>query len=436
MKKKIIIAAILLVVVVLVVLNVTRDKESGTPVRAAEVEQRDIVEIVSASGSVQPQTKVNITSQINGEVVDLRVREGDRVEKGQLLIVLDTVQLRSDLDRAEYQLEETKARLAGAKASLEQAEDEYQRQKQLFDRGLTSETAYKDANWAYLNAEATHNALNAQVKQLQAAYEKQLDNLQKAKIVAPMSGIITFLDTEVGEIAAAQTAFTQGKTLMTISNLDVFEVEVEVDETEIAKVDLHQKATIELDAFPDTTFQGEVVEIGNTAITGGLNSTDQSTNFRVKVIFHESGAKVRPGMSATVDITTATLSNATAVPFAAVVMREINPDSVKTPGRDMNEEEAAQQGGGVQAAEGDGDSVTDKSGEEEEKLEEVRGVFVISNGEGHFRPVTTGIADQKYIAITSGIQPGDTVISGPYRVLRSIKDGDAVRITRTRDEEE
>ncbi|MBD3403040.1 efflux RND transporter periplasmic adaptor subunit [candidate division GN15 bacterium] len=425
MKKKVLITIGVVVVIAIIIANFAGDTSDGIEVRADIVKTRDLVETVSASGRIQPQTKVDITAQITNEIIALPVEEGDRVEAGDLLVVLDTVQVQSDVDQARYSVNEINARLEGAEASLEQAEEEYERQQRLYESNLTSETAYKNARYAFQNAKASYNALQAQAAKLASAYEKVKDNLRKSKIVAPMSGVITFLDAEVGEIAAAQTGFTAGRVLMTISNLDVFEVEVEVDETEIAKIELGQEASIEVDAFPDTTFNGEVVEIGNTAIMAGAGQ-DQSTNFRVKVIFSEQKAKIRPGMSATVDITTAKRDEAITVPFSSVVMRTLDLDSLEA-ARAGEQAAAEEDGNAVHAAEReeDADEGADTEAEQDE-AEELRGVFVIRDKVARFVPVETGIADQRYIEVMGDLQPGDSVVSGPYRVLRTVADGDEV----------
>lgn len=427
-KKLLLIIGGAVVVIAVVILNLTMDTTKTTKVNAAIVTSRELVEIVTASGRIQPQTKVNITSEINGEIIDLRIREGDQVERGQLLVVLDTVQLRSDVDQARYAVSEINARLEGARSALEQRQEEYERQEQLYKGDLTAETAYTNAKYAYLSAKSTHEATKAQARQFQARYEKQLDYLSKARIVAPMPGIITFLDCEEGEIAAAQTAFTQGKTLMTIANLDVFEVEVEVDETEIAKVALGQYAEIEVDALPDTTFDGEVVEIGNTALISGLGSQDQTTNFRVKVLFKDNEAHIRPGMSATVDLTTDRRENALGVPFSSIVMRSFDLDSLEK-AREAEENDSNPVGvNQVHAAEnGEAETDTARTDDEEKEKTELKGVFAIRDGKARFVEVKTGIADQKNIEVISGLSEGDSVISGPYRVLRTIKDGDEVK---------
>jgi len=424
-KKAIFITLGVIVVAALIVVNLLTDTNSGTKVNASEVKTIDLVEEVSASGRIQPKTKVDITAEINGEIVALPVREGQRVNVGDLLVVLDTVQLASDANQARYRLDETRARLEGAKTNLDQFQEEFERQERLFEKDLTSERLFKEARYAYLNAKSSHEAMKSQIQQFQSAYEKQLDYLDKAKIVAPMSGIITFLDVEAGEIAAAQTAFTQGRTLMTISDLNVFEVEVEVDETEINKIKLGQKAEIEVDAFPDTTFPGEVVEIGNTAIMSGLGTQDQSTNFKVKVTFSDANLNVRPGMSATVDITTAEENDVLAVPFASVVMRTYDLDSLLA-ARQAEDTETTD-ANAVHAAETvEGEESENEKPSEDKEREELKGVFIVKEGVARFVQVQTGVADQKNIMVTSGIEAGDTVISGPYRVLRTIKDGDEV----------
>jgi HlyD family secretion protein len=433
-KKLLLIIGGIVVVIVIVVLNLSMSTSNGLSVQAEEAKNRDLVETVSASGRIQPQTKVDITSEITGEVIGLYVHEGDYVQVGDPLVVLDTVQLRSDVDQARYAVNEINARKSGAETALEQAEEEHERQKRLFENDLTSETMFKNAKYAFLNAKSTYEATKAQARQCQARYEKQLDYLSKAKIVAPMSGIITFLDCEIGEIAAAQTGYTQGKTLMTISNLDVFEVEVEVDETEITKVELNQKAEIEVDAFPDTTFEGEVVEIGNTAIVTGLGSTDQSTNFNVKVIFKDPNVKIRPGMSATVDITTASRDDALSIPYSAVVMRSFDLDSLERAQAKDTIQSGSSGVSEVQAAENTVEDTVPSLDDIER--EELKGVFVIKDGTAQFVEIKTGIADQKNIEVTSGLESGDSVVSGPYRVLRNIKDGDAVKIEKKHGEKE
>lgn len=413
----------------IVVVTMMSDTSKATEVVAETALGRTLVEQVSASGRIQPQTKVDITSEINGEIVQLFVSEGDYVESGQLLVVLDTIQLKSEADRSRYAVIEVNARLEGSRIQLAQDKEEYERQQRLMETQLTSEKVFKDSRYAYEKANSSYDASKAQAKQFKSALEKQLDNLSKARIVAPMNGVVTFLDCEEGEIAAAQTGFSQGRRLMTISNLDVFEVEVEVDETEITKVEYGQLVDIEVDAFPDTVFSGVVTEIGNTAITAA--GQDQSTNFKVLVLFNERNEKIRPGMSATVDITTNSRDDVVSVPYSAIVMRTFDPDSLER----ARASERAESSGTVvaEAHAAEDDSTMDITNNEDSKREEFKGVFVIRDGKARFVEVETGIADRKNIEIVSGLVDGDSVIAGPYRILRTVQDGDDVKPKLDRD---
>lgn len=428
-KKTLIIIAVVVVVGVFAGISMMSDTSRTTSVSATKVERQNLTEKVSASGRIQPQTKVDITAEVSGEVIALPVVEGQVVKAGELLLVVDTIQIKADVRRMRYTLDGARAQLSGAESRLAETEEEYQRQKKLFETDGTAETALSAARYANLSAQAALDGARAQARGTEAAYEKELDRLSKAKIVAPMDGVITFLDVEAGEIAAAQTAFTQGRTLMTVSDLSVFEVEVEVDETEVNKVKLGQSAEIEVDAFPDTTFVGEVVEIGNTAIMIGMGTQDQSTNFKVMVMFIEANPDLRPGMSASVDVTTSEHSEVLAVPFSAVVMRDYDMDSLET----ARQKEGAGDTGilDVQAAENDEvDSVKDTAvvKNEDEEREDIKGVFVIREGVARFVQIKTGIAGQKNIEVSVGVEENDSVISGPYSVLRTIKDGDEVDI--------
>jgi HlyD family secretion protein len=423
---------LLLVVLVLVALQVLRPDEKGTSVQADLAIRDDLAEVVTASGRVQPQTKVDITAEVSAEIVALFVREGDLVQRGQRLLLLDTVQLKSDVAQARFSLQEISARADASQSEYKKDELEHERQSKLFEQKLTSENAFTNARLSMESARANREAMRAQASTASARLEKALDNLAKTFITAPMSGVITLLNAEVGEIAQAQTAFTQGKTLMTIADLSVFEVEVDVDETEIAKIALGQTAEIRVDAFGDSTFRGDVVEIGNSAMTLGEGTQNLSTNFRVKIRFVDSETGLRPGMSATTEITTATVKDAVLVPYAALVTREFDPDSLKT-------SDTGSSGGGVLAAEvhasesapaasGAPDSATPATPGKRSKKLKKSGVFVCRNGKATFVEVRTGIADERNIVALDGVSPADTVISGSFQTLRKLKDGDEVKI--------
>jgi HlyD family secretion protein len=397
--------------------------EKRTPVSVDVAYRDEISEIVTASGRVQPQTKVDITSQVSAQIVRLFVKDGDHVERGQPLLLLDTVQLKTDVTQAEYMLEELTARSDAARSTFERDRLEYERQQKLRGQNLTSETALTDAQFAFESSHAAYQAVGAQTNTARAGLEKARDNLSKTLITAPMPGKVTSLACEVGEIAQAQTSFTQGKTLLTISDLAVFEVEVDVDETEVAKVEIGQETKIRIDAFADTTFAGYVVEIGNSALLSGQGTENYTTSFRVKVRFAESHESIRPGMSATVDITTSHVEDALLIPYAAVVTREFDNEKKKS---------ETDSGGGVQAAESDSSTVQSTAdsaaaGHRHKKIKKT-GVFVCRGGAAHFVEITTGIADDRNIVALTGLAPGDTVISGSFQTLRKLKDDESVKI--------
>ncbi|MCK5126629.1 MAG: efflux RND transporter periplasmic adaptor subunit [candidate division Zixibacteria bacterium] len=422
----------LIIIAVIVVIGLQSNGDEQTTVQADLAYIDDISEKVTASGRIQPQTKVDISAEVSAEIIGLHIREGDFVKRGALLLTLDTVQLKSDLYQAKYSLDETLARTASAKAQFKKDSREYERQIRLFNQKLISETEFADGTFIQENSKANYEARKAQVNISQAILDKARDNLGKTRITSPMDGIVTYLNVEVGEIAQAQTAYTQGRRLMTIADLSVFEVEVDIDETEIAKLRINQKAQIRVDAFRDTTFLGTVVEIGNSAKIMGEGTEDYSTNFLVKIRFDETNTAIRPGMSATTDITTAQALNALLIPYGAVVTREFNPDSLPANVPPVvNSQPVKGINASFATATNASDSKTSDNNKGPKKKKEktkLEGVFVVENGEAKFFAIKTGIADDRNIAVLSGLNPADTIVSGSYQTLRQIKEGEVVVI--------
>ncbi|MEE9443542.1 MAG: efflux RND transporter periplasmic adaptor subunit [candidate division Zixibacteria bacterium] len=418
----------ILVVIVAVIIGSTTNGDEGTLVQADLAFIDDISEIVTAAGRIQPQTKVEITAEVSAEIIGVFVNEGAQVSKGDRLILLDTVQLRADMLQAQFAYDEMAARTEAARALYEKNKNDYERQSRLFNRQLISETDYSEATFAYENSKANYEAMQAQVKIARSRVEKAADNLAKTVISAPMSGIVTYLNVEVGEIAQAQTSYTQGKRLITISDLSVFEVEVSVDETEVSKIFIGQEAEIRIDAYRDTSFVGSVVEIGNSAMITGEGTEDYSTNFQVKVRFDEMIGNIKPGMSATVDITTDFTSEAVLIPYAAVVTREFHPDTLK---RILEEFPASMNSENPEPGEQDEEASNYKPGNRKRDKITCSGVFIINNSKTKFVETATGIADDRHIAVLSGVTPGDTVVSGSYQTLRKLGHEENVKIDET-----
>jgi len=426
--KKFYIIGGLVIVVGLVAANFLVNGEvEATSVQADIAYHDEISEIVTASGRIQPKTKVNITSEVSAEIVQLTVKEGDFVTKGTPLLLLDTIQYKSDANQAKYSLDEIKARAAAAESQFNKDKKEYDRQQSLFAKGLSSETLLSNATFAYENSKANFDAYKAQVKTVNARLNKSLDNLSKTVITAPMDGVIIYLSAEVGEIAQAQTSFTQGKTLMTIADLAIFEVEVEIDETQIANVSMYQDVDIRVDAFDDSLFTGVVTEIGNSATMSGQGTEEFTTAFKVIIKFDETNVTIRPGMSATVDITTASEKDALLVPYASVILREFDPDSLESKNETASTETISSNVV-FAATTTTEDETSDKSKKKKKDKIKMRGVYVINNGTAAFKEIITGIADERNIVVIEGITPGDTVISGSFKTLRALKEGDVVEV--------
>jgi HlyD family secretion protein len=403
-KKIIIILGAVIVVAIIIVTNVLKSGEKTYQVQVEKVERSDLTSVVTANGRIVPKTDVQISAYIPAKITKLPVEEGDVVTRGQLLVQLDDTEYRAAVNRS-------RAELTSAGASMEQAQLVFNRQKELFGKKLSSEEQYDMARTDLDLAKARHQQATASLDQ--AKY-----NLSKTTMTSPMDGIVTSLNAEVGEIVMVGTMNNPGTVIMTVSDMSEIETEVEVDETDIAQVALGQETEISVDAYPDTTFEGRVTEIGHTARISGLGTQDQVTNFLVKVMLIDEVPSIRPGMSASVDITTDSRTDVLSVPIQAVVMREEKNDTLTSEGEEKEGAVASTDSGSVK-------------GEKKDKKEkkEVEGIFLVTDGRAEFVLVATGIADQQNIEIVSGIDEDDQVVTGSYKILRTLKDGDKVKVT-------
>ncbi len=398
-KKLILIISGAVVFVIFIILAIVKNQEKLIPVTVETVEKGKIISIVTASGKIEAKTKVNISADVMGKIVKLPVVEGQHVEKGQLLVEIEKTQKLTDVAQM-------RAMLASSKVEEEQARIDFDRQKQLYQRKLISQAEY---DLARTNLERA----KAYVSQAQANLDRALDQLEKCTIRSPMSGIITQLNSEEGENVIIGTMNNIGTVIMVVSDLSEIEVIADVDETDIAHLALDQEVEISLDALPDTTFRGKVTEIGNAAkVTGSFQ--EQVTNFEVTILIIDEVPGIKPGMNATVDITTDVIVK---IPIQAVVMRK--------PAKDTPEAEETATGALASTtddADGDNGNLKD---EDEEK--EVDGVFVVEGVEVKFVPVKTGISDQQNIEIISGLEENQKIVTGTYKTLRTLKDGDKVK---------
>lgn len=382
-------------------------------VEVKEVELLDITETVSATGKIQPEVEVKISSEVSGEIIELPFKEGQQVEKGDLLVKVNPDLIQSAVSRSQASYQNVRAGLEQAEASLKEAKANYERNKKLFERGVISKADWDRSIAAYETAQAARSSAYYGVQSAAATVNEAKDNLSRTTIYAPMSGTISLLSVELGErvVGTQQMAGTE---ILRVANLKNMEVEVDVNENDIVKVQIGDSTIVEVDAYLKKEFKGIVTEIANSA--EGTLAADQVTNFKVKVKILEQSYKdlmegkpeyfspFRPGMTATVDIITNKRENTVAVPISAIVIK--TDTTTKKPGEKV--------------------SRISNSSDAEEKFE---CVFVNSNGQAKLQVVKTGIQDQQNIEIITGLQAGQEIITGPYNVVsKELESGDKVEV--------
>lgn len=406
-KKKIIIfgGLGLLVVILIVIAIASSKKEEIISVTTEKVERRTITQKVAATGKIQPEFKVVITPEVTGEIVELPVKEGDRVKKGQLLIRIKGDQYKAQKERLEANLQSAQANLKIRDAELKRIESEYRRIKELHEKKLVSDAELETMQTNYLSAKASYESAVAMINQSEAQLREVLEILYKTTIYSPLDGIVTNLKVEVGERVLGSN-FTQGTELMTVSDLNNIEAVVEVDENDVVLVSLGDTAEVKVDAIKDKVIKGIVTQIGNSAITKGFGTQEEVVNFEVRIKLIELDDRLRPGMSCTADISTETVENVLAVPIQSVTARSDIKDEKK-----------------------DEDENTNQIKNNNSKKEPDEIVFIVENSTAKAVKVKTGISDDNYIEIKSGLNGGEEVVTGSYRAISNdLKDGSKVRI--------
>jgi HlyD family secretion protein len=404
-KKKIFIGVFVVVIVLTIVIcsSVKKGGNGITTVETEKVEHREIVETVEATGKIQPKTQVKISADVAGKITYLNVKEGDWVEQGDLLVRLKQERYAASVEQAEANLRTAEANALLSKESELKAEKDYNRTKGLFDQDLESQAIFDQAYSDLQIEKARHQAAREQVEQARAAVKQARDDLSKTTIYAPMSGTISTLNKEVGEIALGSQF--QEDVIMIISNLSMMEAEVNVDENDIVNVALGDSARIEVDALPDTVFHGVVSEIASSATITGSGTTEQRTEFEVKIAIVDASDELRPGMTASSDIITDVKTDALGVPIQCVTVRTVEQLKAKPP----------QTGSDVAVA----DSVT-----EQEYTPDEDGfvplVFIIENGTAKAMQVETGIQSETHIEILKGLSEGDEIVTGSYRAISEL----------------
>lgn len=412
-------------VVVILVIVLAASKSSGLvyTVQSGKVEKGEIVSLVTATGSVNAKTTVKISADVAAKIVELPIKEGDQVKKGDLLVKLDQTRYLAAVNQAEAALAAARASEKRAEASLLEAQQAYERGEKLFAAQLISDETHTSLRTALDVAKANLESSQYYTKQQKATVDEIKDNLDKTVIRSPIDGTVTTLNAEIGEIVMVGTMNNAGTVILTVADLSTIEVEVDVDETDIARVQVGQDAKIELDAMPDTSFKGTVTEVGNAATNAGSTGV---TNFLVRILLLEQVEGIKPGMTATVDITTDKRKDVLFVPIQAVVMRPDKSDSLKNAGAGGTG--GAGSSGGAVAATVDSAKTTKK--DDKKQAKELEGVFKLTGGVVKFVPIKTGIADQQNIEVKEGLSENEEIVTGSYRILRTIEDGAKVTVSK------
>ncbi len=405
--KYIVIGAVVVVAGGLGFMQFKKGSKKGTEVRVEAVEKRDLVASVTASGQVTPRTKVDLSADITGKIVALNVKMGDIVKRGQLVLQIDPQQFESQVQRAEAALANSRARLAQAKANLQQAQNNYQRSADIKKTNATliSDEQIEQLKTSFEVNQAMLEAATQDVRQGEASLKDARWQLSRTNIYAPMSGRVTRLNVENGETAVQGTFNKDAATLMTIADMSVLETKVKVDETDVSRISLGDSAVIQIDAFPDTTFIGRVVEVSQSSVRGATAATgDQAIDYEVKIRLMNPPTDTRQDFSATAKVITDTRTKVLAIPIIALTVRE-------------NEELKS------------GDSVPNsKAPAKQVGKKDVEGVFVVdATNKVTFRPVKVGIAGEKYFEVLSGVKEGERIVGGTYQAIRELKDGTVVR---------
>lgn len=447
-KKIVIIVGVIVLLGAIVGFTVNQSQKNVVTVQSGKVVKQDISSQVTASGQIKPKTLVNVGANAMGRIVRLYVKEGEKVKKGQILAQLESVQSAADVAMTKASLESAKtdavaaeaalttaqAQLKSSTADLARAKLDYERAEGLYKDQLIAKSDYDTKKAAYEVAEAVRaqdvarvaqskaqvDSAEGRVGQANASLTRVKDILSKTTYDAPFDGTVTNLPVHEGETVVMGIQNSPGSTLMTVADMSIITAEVQVDETDIINVGLGQDAEVTIDAIPNQTFKGKVTEIGDNAIIRSTGvSTSQSTgdtqeakDFKVVVTLTNPPANLRPGLSATAKITTGTAHNALAIPIQAITVRDKN---------DLE----AQQGNNKKV-------VVDKTAPAapiaKKENDEIQGVFVIKNNKAEFRKVETGLTGTTEIQVKSGLEDGDVIITGSYKVLKTIRNGTGVKI--------
>lgn len=445
-KKIFIIVGVVILLGAIVGFTVNQSQKNVVTVQTGKVYKQDISSQVTASGQIKPKTIVNVGANAMGRIVRLFVKEGESVKKNQILAQLENVQSAADVAMTRATLESSQtdavaaqaalntaqAQFKSSAAELERTKLDYERYQGLFKAQLVSKADFDTKKGAYEVAEATHaqdaariaqskaqlDSSNGRIGQARASLTRVNDVLSKTTYTAPFNGTVTNLPVHEGETVVMGIQNSPGSTLMTVADMSIITAEVQVDETDIVNVKLDQQAEVTIDAIPNLTFKGKVTEIGDNAIIRSTGvSTSQSTagtqeakDFKVVITLTDPPSNLRPGLSTTAKITTGVAHDAVTIPIQALTMRDKNDlEAQKKPTKTAADKTAP-------------------AAPVKKENNDIQGVFVIKNKKAEFQEVVTGLTGSTEIQVKSGLQPGDEIITGSYKVLKTLRNGAGVKV--------
>ena len=420
-KRQIIVGAAGFLVLWLIVSILLSKREKPIPVTTEKAVRKTILQTVSATGKVQPETEVKISPEVAGEIIELPVADGMGIKKGDLLVKIKPDSYKALLEQQEAAISAAKATNLQQKATMLKTEQDLKRAEDMYAKKTISIQEYNNAQAASDVAKNTFESSLHEIERAQAGSSQARDQLSKTTVYSPINGTVTILNSKLGERIVATGQFA-GTEVMRVADLSRMQAVIDVNENDVPNVKIGDKANVKIDAYGDRKFRGTVAQIGNTGKTTGSGTQEEVTNFEVKINLEREDVLLRPGLSCTADIETNMVKDAVAVPMQAVTIRtgdsnlspeEIEKKKLKSAARDKGDNNA--------------DYVNERQEkaaqrEEREKLAKV--VFLKRGGKAQSVKVTTGISDDTYMEIKTGVQPGDEVISGSYSAIsRKLKDG-------------
>jgi HlyD family secretion protein len=420
-KRYVIFGSIGLILLLIVASVIASTREKPIPVTTEKAVRKTILQTVSATGKIQPETEVKISPEVAGEIIDLPVEDGKAVNKGDLLVRIKPDSYKALLEQQEAAISSAKATNLQQKATMLKTEQDLKRADDMFAKKTISIQEYNAAQAAYDVAKNTYESSLHEIERAQAGSSQARDQLSKTTVYSPIDGTVTILNSKLGERIVATGQFA-GTEVMRVADLGHMEARVDVNENDVVNVKVGNKAKVKIDAYGDRKFHGTVYQIANTGKTTDTGTQEEVTNFEVKIRIDDHDVILKPGLSCTADIETNMVKDAVAVPMQAVTIRtgdtNLSPDEIekkkqKTAQRDKDDNSADYVNERQEKA-------TQK--EEHEKIAKV--VFLKKGSKAQMVKVTTGISDDAYMEIKSGVQPGDEVISGSYSAIsRKLKDG-------------